>query len=107
MERRTGLMVTGIVLTGLGAVATITGAALLGEVEERNHCQDDQLLSCEMPAADRRQRDAGIAVGMVGLGLIGVGIPLTVVGARQRPVSREVSAALRLSPTAGRLHIRF
>jgi len=77
----TGLMVAGIVLTGVGAVAAVAGVIVATDAEEERY---DGYYGYQ--TVDEDKRVAGIIVGLVGLGLIGAGIPMIIVGARKVPV---------------------
>jgi hypothetical protein len=85
-RRSTGMMVTGIVLAGIGGLGFIVGVAVYSTAESRisdcayvydygayGSCDDD---------SDERQA-AGIGMMIAGGALLAVGIPLAVVGGRK------------------------
>lgn len=94
-RRSVGMMVTGIVLTSLGAIAALTGAAIAGDAE-----------NCEGELCRRVDAHAfGVGLGVGGLAVIGAGIPLLVVGAQR--VTPERTVSLSVGPGAFRLRSSF
>lgn len=96
-RRSIGMMVTGIVLTSLGAITALTGAAIAGEAEE---CEDEE---CRRVNGHR----FGVGLGIGGLAVIGAGIPLLVVGAQRVTPEAEASVSLSLGPASFRLRSEF
>lgn len=96
-RRSIGMMVTGIVLTSLGAVTALTGAAIAGEAEK---CEEEE---CRRVNGHR----FGVGLGIGGLAVIGAGIPLLVVGAQRVTPEAEPSVSLSLGPAAFRLRSVF
>lgn len=95
-RRSIGMMVTGIVLTSVGAVAALTGAAIAGDAE-----------NCEGEACRRfGAHGYGVGLGVGGLAVIGAGIPLLVVGA-QRVDPDEPAIALTIRPGGFTLRTDF
>ena len=104
MERRSkGMMVGGIVLLGVGALSLVTGLAVyaagsLGSYEctagwgsGGGYCGYKESSS---------EKTAGAALMIVGVAGIGVGIPLTVIGAKKVPVDPQTGEqALTTTPT--------
>jgi hypothetical protein len=89
---RPGLMATGIVLTALGPMVFVVGAL-------SSQCGGDGSSGgCD----EARQRLVGVA--LVSLALIGVGIPLIVVGAKRVPV-RQVTVGPWLAPRQAGLQL--
>lgn len=113
-RRSTGMMVAGIVLTGVGAISLIAGALTysLAAVNTTNDA-----LSCSLNttvsncAKDHSGQQAAGAVMMVaGVAGIGVGIPLWIIGGRKVPVDRNQprdEAKLFLSPARVSLQVPF
>ncbi|CAN94676.1 putative membrane protein [Sorangium cellulosum So ce56] len=106
-RRSKGMMVTGIVLTSLGAVAILGGGLVIasapscsgdGCVYDRssNPYADDTGYQYEEDGADAEGAGVGLVVG--GLVLAGVGIPLAIVGGRKVPVQPEKQAASTPAP---------
>jgi hypothetical protein len=114
-RNNTGMMVAGIVLTSLGAIGLATGVALADAADPEDTkancvsgpCGNDEPL-------DVRKRNAAIAVAIGGLALVGAGVPLLVVGARQVPANEDGEVArnaavpqVTIGLTGGRLTWTF
>jgi hypothetical protein len=106
-----GMMAAGIVMLCVGGVGAIVGIGLISDAEQESRLIQD----CFGPACDDFEEDveekrvAGIVTALAGLALIGVGIPLTVVGARKVPLEGPPEAQLRLwlSPFGGGLKATY
>lgn len=74
------LLGVGVVLASLGFIGTIAGISVAGNSERTDPCYAD-------PCADNDlgKRAAGLVVGFASLGMLGAGIPMIAVGARQVP----------------------
>jgi hypothetical protein len=96
MKRRSvGMMVAGIVLTSIGAVAAVAGAVVADEAEEGEvECDFD---FCEREV-DEERRTAGIVVAVAGVAMLGAGIPLIIVGARKVPAEPGESSRRAAPP---------
>ena len=112
-RRRTGLMVTGIVMASVG-VGALIGALTLGVLEST--CRRD--LKDEYPdnvapasAVDERERcnsydDPLLGLTAGGLLLTGVGLPLLIVGAKKVPVT-QARVSPWLTPRSGGLTLQL
>ncbi|MEJ7728754.1 MAG: hypothetical protein WKG00_06020 [Polyangiaceae bacterium] len=82
----TGMMVTGIVLTGVGVIALLSGAIVYTSATTAR--QYDTLCSGDVCSYENRdgEKVAGVAVMIAGGAAIAIGIPLLVIGARKVPV---------------------
>ncbi len=76
-------MVAGIVVGSVGAIGMIAGLSMASAAEDQN-C--DGILDRTCDEVDEDKRTAGIVTALVGLGLVGAGLPLIIVGARKVPV---------------------
>jgi hypothetical protein len=80
------MMVTGIVLTGVGVIALLSGAIVYTSANTQeqydNYCGGD---FCTYENHDE-EKAAGVAVMIAGGAAIAVGIPLLVIGARKVPI---------------------
>ncbi|WP_437662754.1 hypothetical protein [Sorangium sp. So ce1182] len=98
-RRSKGMMVTGIVLTSIGAVALLGGGLALASACTGAECDsdslDDPLEDDSLDYIDQEDSDeeAGYALILGGLVFAGVGIPLAIIGGRQVPVQPEKKAA--------------
>jgi hypothetical protein len=83
------LMVTGILLTSVGAIGLVAGGALYASASDRIdvYCDDGSFVyQCQ--TRDDEDRQVGGAVLMIAGGAaLAVGIPLLIVGARKVPVA--------------------
>lgn len=96
MRRRSkGMMVTGIVLTSLGAVALIGGGLAFASADSSDPLDGELDYLDEGESAE----DAGAALVVGGLVLAGVGIPLAIIGGRQVPVAPAKKAAAAPAPS--------
>ncbi|WP_437629465.1 hypothetical protein [Sorangium sp. So ce854] len=96
MRRRSkGMMVTGIVLTSLGAVAVIGGGLAFASADSSDPLDGELDYLDEGESAE----DAGAALVVGGLVLAGVGIPLAIIGGRQVPVAPAKKAAAAPAPS--------
>ena len=88
------LLGVGVVLASLGFIGTIAGISVAGNSERTDPCYAD-------PCADNDlgKRAAGLVVGFASLGMIGAGVPMIAVGARQVPER----VAIYVAPGALRL----
>jgi hypothetical protein len=94
MKRRTGLLITGAVMMGVGA-----GLALVGLINSQTAKQDADLYcngygACQDQESLKTEATVFMVVGGV---IAAVGIPLFIVGLQKRPVSTGTS----YSPTRG------
>jgi hypothetical protein len=82
----TGMMVTGIVLTGVGVIALLSGAIVYTSANTQQTY--DELCSGDFCRYEDRddEKVAAAAVMIAGGAAIAIGIPLLVVGARKVPV---------------------
>jgi hypothetical protein len=102
MERfSTPMMVSGIVLTGLGVVGLFAGAFMLSESESNLECGYYGGTYVDSCADNEDQAATGTGLMIAGAVAAVVGIPLIVVGARKVPIKREPQ------PTALRPDIRI
>ncbi|MGK3984292.1 hypothetical protein WME99_14710 [Sorangium sp. So ce136] len=97
-RRSKGMMVTGIVLTSIGAVALLGGGLALASTCSGSGCDDslDDPLgddSLDYVEEEDSGADAGYALIIGGLVFAGIGIPLAIIGGRQVPVQPEKKAA--------------
>jgi hypothetical protein len=120
-----GMMVTGIVLTGVGVIALLSGAIVYTSA---NTQQTYDSLGCASGYCSYDDHDdektAGIAVMIAGGAAVAVGIPLLVIGARKVPVrggggapaeperrerdeDEDAEASLFVSPRATGLRMTF
>jgi hypothetical protein len=105
MERRSkGMMAGGIVLLGVGALSLITGLAVyaVGSVGTYKGCYGYSTYSSYSDCgytSDKGTQTAGVALMIAGVAGIGVGIPLTVIGAKKVPVDPQNEQALTTTPT--------
>jgi hypothetical protein len=77
-RRSTGMMVTGISLTGTGLIAGVVGFWLIGQADQGH------LAQCGTKTCDpQQQRINGWVIAGAGGAAIAVGVPLLVVGARK------------------------
>ncbi|XYH92617.1 hypothetical protein ACMHYB_32665 [Sorangium sp. So ce1128] len=103
-RRSKGMMVTGIVLTSIGAVALLGGGLALASTCSGSDCGsgsfDDSLDDESIDYIDEENSDAeaGYALIIGGLVFAGVGIPLAIIGGRQVPVRPEKKAASAPAP---------
>jgi hypothetical protein len=82
------LLGVGIGMTVVGTVGTVVGVGVAANSERVDPCY-----SGVCPDMDLGMRAAGLVTTFVSLALIGVGLPLILVGARQVPEARgSVSA---------------
>ena len=93
MERRSkGMMIGGIVLLGVGGLSLITGLAVYaaGSVGSYN-CSSQWGNGSGFCGwkADTGTETAGVALMIAGVAGLGVGIPLTVIGAKKVPVDPQ------------------
>ncbi len=99
MERRSkGMMAGGIVLIGVGGLSLITGLAVyaIGGVGSFKSCSSTSgnysynynYNDCGW-TADKGTQAAGVALMVLGVAGLGVGIPLTVIGAKKVPVDPQ------------------
>ncbi|WP_437729688.1 hypothetical protein [Sorangium sp. So ce1335] len=96
MRRRSkGMMVTGIVLTSIGAVALIGGGLAFASADSGDPVEDEFGYLDEGESA----ADAGAALVVGGLIFAGVGIPLAIIGGRKVPVEPAKSAAAAPAPS--------
>jgi serine/threonine-protein kinase len=107
MRRRSkGMMVTGIVLISVGAVAVVGGGLAIAAACPGDTCDDteDTFLGYDeygepiyMSGFDSGEDDsaaaAGVALVLGGIVSAGVGIPLAIIGGRKVPVQPEKRAA--------------
>ncbi len=103
-RRSTPLMVSGLVLAGLGGVSAIYGIAVLAG--DQNKC----LPLATAEECDRQTQDAvGIVLTIAGGALVATGIPLAVVGGSRVavPAPDATKAELLIGPTGGALRVRF
>jgi hypothetical protein len=109
MERRSkGMMIGGIVLTGVGALSFLTGLTVyaLGSAGT-DDCTSGSYYSCDWKS-DSGTQTTGAIMMVLGGAAVAVGIPLTVVGARKVPVDPAAeSKAPTLQLGAGRASLRF
>lgn len=96
-RRSTPMMVTGIVMSGLGTVAIPTGALVI----LASNCMD----CSESMMAERRL--PGIALAAAGVALVGAGIPLWVIGAQHVPASQASAPTIRVGAGAADVTFRF
>ncbi|WP_080682321.1 serine/threonine-protein kinase [Sorangium cellulosum] len=96
-RRSKGMMVTGIVLTSIGAVALLGGGLALAadSATDPEYTGDptdpfEEELGYE---EDASAAEAGVALILGGVVFAGVGIPLAIVGGRKVPVQPEKKAA--------------
>ncbi|WP_437302084.1 hypothetical protein [Sorangium sp. So ce388] len=98
-RRSKGMMVTGIVLTSIGAVALLGGGLALASTCSGSDCDagsfDDSLDDESLDYLDEEDSgaEAGYALIIGGLVFAGVGIPLAIIGGRRVPVQPEKNAA--------------
>jgi hypothetical protein len=92
MQRRsTGMMITGLILSGLGAVSLFTGVAVYAAGSSSDDCSYNGYgSSC---SSDSGAQAAGVGFMVGGLIGIGVGIPLAIVGGRKVPVDPQAQPA--------------
>ena len=84
------LLGAGVGLTSLGVVGTIIGVAIAGNAERTDPCYADP---CD--DHDLGFRAGGLVLGFVSLGMVGAGIPMIAVGARQVPELAPGTPAVR------------
>ncbi len=95
------LLGVGVGLTVLGAVGMIAGIGIAANSERTDPCY-----SGTCPDIELELRAGGLVLAFVGLGMLGAGIPMIAVGARQVPELAKVGGAqLELSPSG--LRLRF
>ncbi|XXY50648.1 hypothetical protein WME91_05840 [Sorangium sp. So ce269] len=94
-RRSKGMMVTGIVLTSIGAVALLGGGLALASTCSGADCGSDPLGDDSLDYIDQEDsdQDAGYALILGGLVFAGVGIPLAIIGGQRVPVQPEKKAA--------------
>ncbi|KYG02532.1 hypothetical protein BE20_50480, partial [Sorangium cellulosum] len=96
-RRSKGMMVTGIVLTSIGAVALLGGglAIAASSATDPDYTGDptDPFEEDFTYEEDASAADAGVALIVGGVVFAGVGIPLAIVGGRKVPVQPEKKAA--------------
>ncbi|WP_437805522.1 hypothetical protein [Sorangium sp. So ce1078] len=101
-RRSKGMMVTGIVLTSIGAVALVGGGLALASACSGAECgTEEELDPFEEDltyAEEGGEQDAGYALIIGGLVFAGVGIPLAIIGGRKVPVQPEKKAASAPAP---------
>lgn len=110
-KRNKGMLVVGIVASGLGGLGLTVGAVsfALAGASNTEVCNNG---SCR-PATESDRSDMRTAgwVGVIsGTALLAVGIPLIVIGAKRRPVQEaQETAGLRLHaiPGGGSLRLTF
>lgn len=120
MERRSkGMMAGGIVLIGVGALSLITGLVTyavgsIGPYQSSNCYGSYNCGGSYVP--DSGTRTAGIVLMVGGVAGLGVGIPLTVIGAKKVPVDPQTgepkteastTPTLRIGPTNASLQFAF
>lgn len=121
----TGMMVTGIVLTGVGVVGLLSGAILYSAANTQQTYDSLDCISSEYCNYDDHEDEkvAGVALMIAGGAAIAVGIPLLVIGARKVPVrggagapgqpeprdrdDDEVETSLVISPRSTGLRMTF
>ncbi|WP_437312644.1 hypothetical protein [Sorangium sp. So ce385] len=94
-RRSKGMMVTGIVLTSIGAVALLGGGLALAASSATDTDPEytdpfEEELGYE---EDASATEAGVALILGGVVFAGVGIPLAIIGGRKVPVQPEKKAA--------------
>jgi hypothetical protein len=101
------MMITGIVLTSLGAIGIVTGAVMVARAESNIICGGGGTLGSCDDSGDRRA--GGFAVMLLGAAGLGVGIPLTIIGARKVPARGQLpaEAGLRFGPRSASLRVTF
>ncbi|WP_437720006.1 hypothetical protein [Sorangium sp. So ce861] len=95
-RRSKGMMVTGIVLTSIGAVALLGGGLALAASSATDPDTGEPTDPFEEEFGyeeDASATEAGVALILGGVVFAGVGIPLAIVGGRKVPVQPEKKAA--------------
>lgn len=108
-------IVSGIVVGSTGITAAAVGGILLATVPSWEGCpplQANQTCDDFEPSNVTAQRTTGIALMVGGAALVGVAVPLLVVGASNRGSTaasgaREATAALSVGPGNAKLRFRF
>jgi uncharacterized membrane protein len=104
-ERSVGLMVTGFVTLGIGVIATPIGVAMMVASSESGSCvePDGSIGATYINCTDEEVAVPATVMTAVGAALIGVGIPLAIVGLQKEPsdgVELAVVPELRVGPTS-------
>lgn len=111
-----GMMVGGIIATSVGGVLVPIGALVFAAGSDTSCTCDIDVCSCQ---EDEPAKVAGVVTIVGGIALVGVGIPLLIVGARrkkpdvptqQQPTTPEqppTSAELVAAPGSMGLRVRF
>jgi hypothetical protein len=84
----TGLMISGIVLGGVGATIAAVGSLSLLSYKDCSGLDGESLAACEHSEDDEKAR--GRRVFLVGAAIAVVGVPLIVIGARRVPVEHTL-----------------
>jgi hypothetical protein len=90
-RKSTGLMVTGILLTSVGAVGLVAGGVLYASADGRTdvYCDDGTgVYLCDRRDDEGRQVGGGVLMVISGLVLV-AGIPLWIYGGQKVPVVKE------------------
>jgi len=91
-RRRWPILITGLTLGGLGIVGGIAGGVLVGTKKCLEDVNNDGTATTNTPCDLGKQRTTGgVLIGAAVL-FIGVGIPLTVIGAKPIPVEPKPTA---------------
>jgi hypothetical protein len=97
----TGMMVVGIIMTSIGPIPLFMSMAYsLGNVGCSGNSAYDDNSYC------RNNDTAVYGTMLVGLGLIGAGVPMIVIGAKRRPAA-TARVTPWASPRAAGLSLRF
>lgn len=93
------LLGVGVGMTIVGTIGTIVGVAIAGNAERTDPCY-----SGTCPDIELGMRAGGLVLTFTSLGLLGAGIPMIAVGARQVPeVLGAGHARLFVGPTGARV----
>lgn len=103
-RRSTPLMVSGIVLTGIGAVSALYGIAAL--LDDGNPCLP---LQSDAECQDQSPRTVGVVLTITAGALVATGVPFILVGGTRVPRDPPpgVSAELLVAPNGGAVRLRF
>jgi len=102
MRRDLPMMASGIVVAILGASAMVGGGGLISDARPEGCNQ--QLPSCE--GDDDKELAGGVLMAMGGVATL-IGIPLILLGARQRPAESSAGAQLLVGPGSVAMRGRF
>lgn len=87
-RRSRGMMIAGVVLTGVGAVSLVSGALMLSAANQTVDCTYDNSGYCyQTTYTDSGLQAAGAVFVVIGAASLAAGIPLWIVGSRRVPVT--------------------